>query len=207
MPASDYGKQEDIFSGMDLTVNARPRGGVFLQGGLSTGRQSTDNCEILAKVREAAPLGLPHCHRTGAWRTQVKFIASYNVPRIDVQLSGVLQSQPAQTILASYVATNAEVRPSLGRDLSAGAATVTVDLITPGNYNGERMNQLDFRVGKYVRVGSTRTLLSLDVYNLLNVNPALTENAFYRNTTVSGWRVPTSILPARFFKISGQFDF
>ena len=35
-------------------MNARVRGGVLLQGGLSTGRTSTDNCEMLEKLPELA---------------------------------------------------------------------------------------------------------------------------------------------------------
>jgi hypothetical protein len=207
MPASDYGEQTEMWQGTDLTVNARPRAGVVLQGGVSLGRQSSNNCEILAKVPEAAPLGTPHCDRVGSWRTQVKFVASYIVPKVDVQLSGALQSFEAPTILGMYVVDNSVVRTSLGRDLSAGARNVTVDLVQPGSMDGDRIRQVDLRLGKVVRLGGSRALVALDIYNLLNDNAALTENAFYRNTTISGWRIPTSILTARFFKISGQFNF
>lgn len=52
-----------------------------------------------------------------------------------------------------------------------------------------------------------RTVVSVDLYNALNANPVLAENAAYRDTTVSGWRIPTSILPARFAKFGVQVDF
>jgi hypothetical protein len=42
---------------------------------------------------------------------------------------------------------------------------------------------------------------------LFNVNTALTENGTYANASATGWRVPTSILTARFAKISVQVDF
>jgi len=207
MPAGDYGTQQEKFQGVDLTVNARPRGGVILMGGLSAGQQVSDNCEILAKVPESAPLGVPYCHREGAWRKQIKFVSSYTIPRFDVQVSAAFQSFEAPTILASYVATNAQVAGSLGRDLSAGAQTIVVDLVEPGSINGDRLNQLDLRFGKIIRTGKVRSLISLDLYNTLNTNAALSENSFYRNATVSGWRIPTSILTARFFKISAQLNF
>jgi hypothetical protein len=35
----------------------------------------------------------------------------------------------------------------------------------------------------------------------------LTENATYRDTTQSGWRIPTSIVPPRLLKFSLQLDF
>jgi hypothetical protein len=206
-PAGDYGTQQDKWQGLDLTINARPRGGVILMGGLSAGKAVTDNCEILAKVPESAPLGVPFCHREGAWRKQVKFVSSYTIPRFDVQVSAAFQSQEAPTILASYSATNAQVKSSLGRDLSANAQTIVVDLVEPGSINGDRLNQLDLRFGKVFRARNVRSLISFDLYNTLNTNAALTENTFYRNTTASGWRIPTSILTARFFKISAQLNF
>ena len=217
-PASDYGNMTERWHGVDLTLNARPRGGVTVQGGLSTGHRTDDNCDILEGVPEATslpttvnfaftPLGVPYCHSEGAWATQVKFVAAYTIPRIDVQLSGALQSQTAPTILANYAVSNAVVRTSLGRDLSASKSVVTIGLIQPGSINGDRMNQLDLRFGKLLRVGRTRMLASFDVYNALNNNAVLTENAFYQNASLSGWRTPTSTLTARFVKFTGQFSF
>ena len=52
--ASNYGKQIEHWNGVDFTVNARPGNGVLLQGGVSTGRTSTDNCEVRAQVTESA---------------------------------------------------------------------------------------------------------------------------------------------------------
>jgi hypothetical protein len=69
------------------------------------------------------------------------------------------------------------------------------------------LNQLDIRFGKRLTARRTRTSLNLDLYNAFNVSTVLTENATYSNATLSGWRVPTSILTARFAKISVQFDF
>ena len=37
---------------MDLTINARLFNGAVVQGGLSTGRTSTDLCEVQAKIPE-----------------------------------------------------------------------------------------------------------------------------------------------------------
>lgn len=102
---------------------------------------------------------------------------------------------------------NSAVRASLGRDLSGGAASVTVNLVAPGTMYGDRLNQLDLRFGKVVRIGQLRTVVSVDVYNALNANPVLTENAAYRDTSLGGWRIPTSILPARFVKFGVQVDF
>ena len=76
-----------------------------------------------------------------------------------------------------------------------------------GTMYGDRLNQLDLRFGKILRSGPVRTVISVDVYNSLNANPVLTENPAYRDASSGGWRIPTSILPARFVKFGAQVDF
>jgi hypothetical protein len=205
--ASTYGTQIQHWNGVDFAVNARPRGGVLLQGGVSSGRTFTDNCEILAAVPSVNPLGGPFCRQETDFLTQVKFLGSYTVPRVDVAISGTFQSLPGPALAANQVIPNAIVRQSLGRDLIGGAANVTVNLVQPGVLYGERLNQLDMRFAKLLKTGATRTSINLDLYNLFNVDTVLTENSAYANASPTGWRVPTSILTARFAKISVQVDF
>jgi len=205
--ASRYGDQIQRWHGVDAAVNVRLRGGLLLQGGMSTGRTLTDNCAVLAQAPSVSPLGRPYCRQETDFLTQVKLLGSYIIPRTDVQISGSFQSIPGPLLTANQVIPNAVVRASLGRDLSGGAANVTVNLVPPGTMYGERLNQFDMRVGKLLRAGRTRTSLNLDLYNVFNVNTVLTENATYSNPSLTGWRVPTSILTARFAKISVQFDF
>jgi hypothetical protein len=205
--ASNYGNQIQHWNGIDLTTTIRPRPGLLLQGGLSTGRTLTDNCEILAKLPEISPLGAPYCHQLTDFLTQVKFFGSYTVPRIDVQLSGAFQSIPGPALAANQVIPDAAVRQSLGRDLVGGAANVTVNLIPPGSAYGDRLNQLDMRFAKLLKFGRTRTSLNLDLYNLFNVSTVLAENSTYSNATLTGWRVPTTLVTARFAKISVQVNF
>jgi hypothetical protein len=208
--ASDYGTQIQRWNGMDVTVNARLRQGVSLQGGLSTGRQITDNCEILAKVPESSgassPTGLPYCHQEQNFQTQVKFLGSYSIPRVGVQVSAAFASVPGPQISANQVLSSAQVQPSLGRAL-AGPTTVTVNLVQPGTLFGERLNQVDLRFSKILKSSRTRTSLNLDLYNAFNAEAVLAENTTYSNATATGWRVPTSLVTARFAKISVQFDF
>jgi hypothetical protein len=199
--AKNYGNQTEHWNGVDVTISARPRAGALLQGGLSTGRTSTNNCEVLAKLPESAPTN-PFCEVTTAFRPQYKFVGSYQIPRVDVQLSGVFRNEAGQQILANYNAPNAVVVPSLGRSLSGGAANVSVNLVEPGTMYGERMTQLDLRVGKVLRFGSVRTTASLDIYNALNGNAILTQSSAFAT-----WLRPDSILFARFFKVGVQLDF
>jgi hypothetical protein len=209
-----YGKQEDVWNGLDATVNARPRPGLFFQGGVSTGRRVEDNCDVVTKVENPNPLSYHplYCHRDEPWLTFVKGYGSYTIPRIDVQFSGTYQSKPGPLILALYTATNAQVAPSLGRNLAGAAPSVDVHLVSPGPYtttNGgsghlhaERLHQVDFRFSKMLRFGGTRTRANFDIYNALNSSAVLLQN-----DTFGDWQRPTEILVARFFKFSVQFDF
>jgi len=69
----------------------------------------------------------------------------------------------------------------------------------------ERGFELDLRVGKTIRVAGARTLLAVDVFNVLNSSAVLT----YDSTYVPGgaWLQPMTILTPRFFKLTAQVDF
>ncbi len=79
------------------------------------------------------------------------------MPKIEVQASATFQSTPGAMLAANYAAPNSAVAPSLGRNLSGNAPNVTVNLIAPGTLYGDRVNQLDLRVGKVLRFGRVRT--------------------------------------------------
>ena len=82
--ADNYGKQIEHWNGFDLTINARPGNGIVLQGGISTGRTSTDNCDLRTKLPEITlpPGGVAipeqNCHTDTNFLTQYKFLG--NVP-------------------------------------------------------------------------------------------------------------------------------
>jgi hypothetical protein len=84
---------------------------------------------------------------------------------------------------------------------------VTVNLVPPGTMYGDRLNQLDLRFSKLLKYGRSRTSVNLDLYNAFNVDTVLAENTTYTNATATGWRVPTTLVTARFAKISVQLDF
>jgi hypothetical protein len=215
--AGNYGKQTENRQGVDVTVNARPGSNMFLMGGVSTGRTAVNSCEVLAALPEmrlqnilptlvlfnTGVLPMEHCDLESPFLTQLKMLGSYTIPKIDLQVSATIQSVPGVQLAANFNAPNALVQPSLGRPLSGGAANVTANLVEPGALYGDRINQVDLRFAKILRFGRTRTLLNLDLYNVLNSNPVLTENV----TFGTAWRRPQTILPARFIKVGAQFDF
>jgi hypothetical protein len=197
--ASNFGNQVEHWNGVDATVNVRFQRGLIVQGGLSSGRTSTDNCDVVAKLDNPSQL---YCHVDTNMLTQVKVLGTYTVPRIDVQFAATFQSFPGPNVLANYTATNAQVQPSLGRPLSGGAANVTVNLVSPGTMYGERANELDLRFAKILKFGASRLNLNFDLYNALNQNAVVLQN-----NTFSSWQVPQGIMDARLFKVSAQFDF
>ena len=224
--ASNSGKSYEHWNGVDITVNARPRTGVLLQGGTSTERRTTDNCDLAATMPEIsiagatvlnqgtgattvgitstlpASLPLEFCHVQGTFLTQLKLLGAYTVPRIEVQVSASVQNTPGPEIRANYVASAAEVQTSLGRPLSGSARNVTISLVEPRSMYGTRINQLDLRVSKILRFNRTRAVAGVDIYNALNSSSVLTVNSAF-----ASWQRPQSILPARFAKLILQLDF
>jgi hypothetical protein len=215
-----YGKWYQYFSGIDITVNARLGRDLTFMGGTSTGQTVADNCAVRADLPELATTttgtsafgaGLmtsavttasPYCHVAFGVLTQARGLLSYVAPKIDVQVAMTFQSKPGALLAANYAVPNSLVVPSLGRDLSGNAPNVTVNLIAPGTMYGDRTNELNFRVAKTLTYGRSRTLLALEVYNLLNSSAVLT----YNNTFVPGgtWLQPLMILTPRFFKITAE---
>jgi hypothetical protein len=201
--SSNYGDQTEVWQGVDLTMNVRPRAGLMLGGGISTGRLLVDSCDVARHLPEMAPLTpLEFCRIEEPYLTNGKLIASYIVPRIAVQVSGTLQSLPGPALAANFVATNAVVSPSLGRPLAGGANNVTVVILQPSSMYGERRNQVDLRLAKVFNVDRARFTAGIDIANALNANPVLTySNAF------ATWLRPQSILTARFIKFTIQTNF
>jgi hypothetical protein len=205
--AKNFGKQIQHWNGADATVNVRMGRGMTVQGGISTGRAELDNCAVVAGLPEAAILTAPYCHQKENFLTDGKLIWTYTIPKAGVQVSGLFFSRPGPVLPANRVVPNAEVRTSLGRDLAANAQNVTVNLVAPGTFFGDRRNQLDLRFTRPFRLDRVRVGANFELYNAFNANAVLTENATYVNTTLTGWRVPTATMPPRFVKFSLQLDF
>jgi hypothetical protein len=216
--AANFGKQLAHWDGFDITIDARLRNSLTLAGGVSSGNQMTDNCEIVGQVPEilataGGPAGVAtpvaagaaagwtpkqYCHQESGFLAQYKGSASYQLPWA-IRIGGVFQSIPGPQIAANntYVGTV----PSLGRPFSGGVATV--NLIEPGTMYGDRLYQLDLRFTKIFNLGTGRLETSLDLYNALNSDAILAQ----QNTYGTAWARPTNVIQPRFLKLAARWDF
>jgi len=216
--ASHYGRQSEVFNGIDVTINARFAAGGMVSGGLSTGRTAYDTCAFnnLPHVQPQTVLGVAasttivtprmsqFCHVTTPWSagTQVKLSAVYPLPW-GLQPSVALQSLPGVPVTASYVATSAEIAPSLGRSLAGGVRNVELEIVDPRLRFEDRFMQLDLRLARIFRIRRTRMQGMVDFYNVLNSSPVLGLNTRYGDA----WLNAQQILAARMVKIGAQFNF
>jgi len=196
--ARNYGDSTLYWHGVDVNISARTAMGLVLQGGTSTGRRVEDACDLIIDDPSRR-----NCSVEYPFLTDIRGLASYVVPRIDVQVATTWQSRPGPEILANWAVPNSVIQPSLGRPLSGGAANTNVNLLNPGQMYGDRINQLDLRFGKILRFGRTRTIVGVDIYNITNSSVTLT----YNNTYGTTWLRPTAFMPARWVKITGQLNF
>jgi hypothetical protein len=221
--ADKYGAWRHYFNGIDVTATVRVGPDFIFAGGTSTGQTVADSCDVRARLPEFAttstgtsPFGAglatsavtplsPYCHVAFGVLTQLRGLSSYTIPKVDVQLAATFQSKPGPMLAANYAAPNSDVVPSLGRNLSGNATNVTVNLVAPGSRYGDRINQLDVRVAKTLKLGSSRTRIAFDLYNVLNSSAVLT----YNNTFVPNgpWLQPLTIMTPRFLKITAEVDF
>jgi hypothetical protein len=197
--ASTFGKQQSHWDGFDLSADARIRDGLYLQGGVSTGKTMTDNCDIIDDLPELlGSSSAAYCHQETPFLSQYKALASFLLP-YGVRVAGTFQSVPGPQIAANN--TYLTTVPSLGRNFTLGQATV--NLIKPGTQYGDRLNQFDFRFTKIIPAGRGRIDLNVDVYNAFNSDAILTQ----QNTFGVAWQNALSVIQPRFVKFSARWDF
>ena len=241
--ADNVGGAYNKFNGVDITVNARLKS-LTLQGGTSSGNVIEDSCGVVSGHPEYYIFGpwggtggfldtflgglgqwpQGFCHRESGWQTNLKGLATYNVPKVDVLVSGTFRSLPyagnefpsvqSQSLNAQVLAFNIPaiglVDPNLklGRPFGSTQAVEFFNLVKPGTFYGDRLNAVDLRFGKILKFNNTRTQVTLDVYNLFNSNTTeVYQRSYTPPSATSTYLNPLSIMSARFFKITAQFDF
>ena len=226
---TDYGPARiNYWHGVDVTINARLKGSLTLQGGTTTGRAINDTCATILKVDSPDPR---NCRRVDPVETTLRSSAVYMVPKIGVQVSATLRTQPpiifstnnptvfvgiqpnANPSDANWNVPNTVIQSILGRLPPGGLAngTTNVPLIDNGNliFGDGRRTQVDMRFVKIFRFGGRRADIGIDLQNLLNTNYGTIFESNYDYTAANGgtWRNPTTILGPRFARVNLSFNF
>ena len=123
-------------------------------------------------------------------------------------VSGSLTSSAGIPLRADWIDVErrggAVARPAARR---ATSPNVTVNLLKPGDLRSDRVNQLDFRVAKILRLGRTRANIALDLFNALNLDTILFPNQAF--IPGGAWLTPTGrldpVMTARTAKITVQY--
>jgi hypothetical protein len=220
--ARNYGDVAFYWQGVEMTANVRTSKGLTLQGGFTTGAGTRDQCDLWAKLPElTSVLGvsqpLSSCRVVDPWLWNWQGLANYTVPKVDVQVSAIMRSQanvqatndPASNGLsqsANYFETNDKVLAQLGRNIAGGLQTTTLNLAPQGMVYPDRLNTVDMRVSKILRIGRVRTKVGIDLYNLFNSN---TGTGFNQNFGADGstWLRPNAILNPRYARVNATVDF
>jgi len=224
--ANSFGDVADVYTGFDLTASTRFGAGGQASGGVSLGRERTDYCAIASvaqigtnsdttagkifldnytgntinnsgRTASGYPSSL-YCAVTPPYNSDWKALVSYPL-KWGVNASATWQNRAGPQILATSTAST--LPNTLGR--APTVASLTAALIEPGTQYSDRLNQIDVRLAKSVRVGGNRIQGTFSVFNVLNENTPLSLNYVYG----SSWLTPTKILQGRLVKFGVQVDF
>jgi hypothetical protein len=220
----------------NVTINARLNRGVLVGGGVDLGR-SVNNACFNVDSPGAVATSLPGNLISGgagilttptpftattingenicrivtpfSGQMQYKAFLTYPLP-YDFVVSAIWQNISGPTITATYTATNADIAPSLGRNLAAcrGAAvctaTASIPLIAPQTMFDGRLTRLDLRLAKRFTLSQTMKLQgNINVYNLFNGSASSTLNTNYGPL----WLQPSLLQDGRMLQFSASLTF
>src|SRR5438067_2002753 len=231
--ATHYGEQTEVFQGVDVTVTGRFAQGARAQASLSTGQTVNDTCDFnnlpqvqtlliqgVAAQNQALPSSVvtprtpAFCRISTPWSGGTAFGFNVVYPLLwNLQASAIYQNKPGFPITATYVPTNAEIKSSLGRNLSEcnqAAATCsanrTISLIPPNTIFDDRINQLDLRFSRTFPIRNAKLQGNFDLFNIFNGSTILNEQTRYSNTN-NQFMNAIQIMGGRLLKFSAQLTF
>ena len=115
---------------------------------------------------------------------------------------------PGPPITASYTVTNAMITTGQVQFVNPARTTfsggsATVQMLPLGALYNARLNEVDLRVAKRIRVGPSHFRLTADVGNLLNESAVQAQS----NTYGANWQKPSFLLIGRIAKFGMLFEF
>jgi len=233
--AGQFGKQQQHWDGIDITVDARLRGGVYVQGGVSTGKTMTDVCQIVDDVPESLQAPTPpagqanqpgvqplvtaagggvwtpkqYCRQETPYLPQYKALASYTLP-FDIRVSGTFQSVPGPQIAASTVYSET------GNGTTSFLRSSQTTLGRPLTFAASTLNVME----PGSMYGDRLNQIDLRFTKIFNVGTGRLDlnfdlyNAFNSdaitlqlNNYGPAWQLPLTVIQPRFVKFSARWDF
>ena len=207
----DHSNWKQWYNGIDVLINARFDNGAFISGGFNTGETRLDRCD-------SPDFPEQFCNRADPpWSGQhnVKFSGSYPLPWYNLVTSATFLNLPGIQRNARTTFTNAQIAPSLGRDLAGCGArtgadctrTAAITLYPNNNEFTDRQTQVDWRLATNIDAGGARIQPRFEIYNLFNANDIQGINSQYQGGANNPWQNITGILTARLIKFAVQINF
>jgi hypothetical protein len=227
--ASDFGDWAYVYNGVDAQFKSRFGKGGLLNGGVSISRTVIDSCFATShpEITVISPAFAGAAGAAGGQAqaqpntcriepplgagTQFKLSGLYPLP-YDVQVAATFQNLPGTPHAATWVAGNAQISQSLGRNLAAcpatGACSATraIDIIPFQELFEDRITQMDLRLTKVIRLGRARIQGMAEMYNVFNAAAATGVSAAFPAAAPAFWLFPYQIMGGRLFKFGAQFD-
>jgi hypothetical protein len=200
-----------VFNGIDVTLLGRVRGATLF-GGLSTGRNISNNCDLYlttTSLPASDPNSLRYCDQSQydiGFQTQYKMSGTYPLPYA-LQVSGTFQSYPgtfnatSNSSATPWLNANWTVTPANTPGLTQSSLTIPV--IPPGSKYLERWNQLDLRLTRKFTFKRYELQGQLDLFNVLNSHVVIAQN----QTVGSRFDQPTQVLQGRLLTFGAQLHF
>ena len=190
------------FNGFEVTFKARLPFGSNMFGGWSAGKAVNVTCANLSDPNtfnncDHSVLGIPYRH-------SFKMSGSFPLP-YGLTVGTSIVSNAGSLLGSNVVDPTLAVNWAVPANLFPGGRTqpVTVRVDTPGSRYLERWNQMDINVRRTFRVGNLRFDPGVDVYNVFNTNPVLTENQNFGSSLGR----PLKVLQGRLMRLTAQISF
>ena len=204
--SEDPSKSRQMYTGVDLTFQARlPKGG-RLFGGWTADRMTVVACDGVD------PNSLLNCDQSLLsipFRSDFKLVGTTPIA-LGVSLGVVIQSYAGSPVGCAGSVSGGTCQSTVTYVVPAAAypggrrtQSTTMNLVTPGSQYLPRWNQVDLSVRKIFKVKRGRVDGSLDMFNLFNSNSVLNEVNSYGATLYQ----PTQILQPRLLRLSSTLTF
>ena len=186
-----YALSDDDLSSTSVTV-AQYGGEEEGAGGFAFGSGANAFQDPNAKINNTSG---PSFYRR---RHQLKASASYEIPRLDVNVAAVFKVQTG-TPYGRIVTLSSDVN---GVPFNQGPISFFAE--PRDSHSFDTISYVDFRLGKFFKIGNNHRIeINADVFNLANANVITNLNV----NTGSSFENPVSILGPRVFRIGARYTF